>query len=150
MWEGEWKFLTGTDWPDVVKVEVFWRWIMPAQRQLSETARYLGRRHVIPISKVPWVTVATPEEGDTFPAGPSVLVAVKSSIAKKPTTVRLEVHKKVGGKWTWAPPGAIDLAWASFPFNLPATQGDYRIREKGADNRRLQPVAYLQGAIAVW
>lgn len=180
--KGEWKFLTGTDWPDVVKVEVFWRWTgdhicnaCPAtafrngalsgaaasakvdgfsgvfftyQNQpkhsvfnvLTKVNAYTKEivspqskitLQVIPISKVPWVTVATPEEGDTFPAGPSVLVAVKSSIAKKPTTVRLEVHKKVGGKWTWAPPGAIDLAWASFPFNLPATQGDYRIRVQG-------------------
>jgi hypothetical protein len=191
--KSEWKFLTGTDWPDKVKVEVFWRripskitysnedpWKCQAFKDGSPASSYPNLPQLAKIDgfkgllftyenvsknssfkvavkytlwqdnivspnetitlktvadfKFPWVTILAPAEGQTFQAGPiPLLVEVKSNIPKKPSTVRLEVVKKVGRKWAWAPPGAIDIPWASFPYTMPtpAIAGEYRMRAQG-------------------
>jgi hypothetical protein len=181
--KAEWKFLTGTDWPDKVKVEVFWRWTLESvcngcsatafrDGSTSGTATFTSvdgfqgkiftyenqPKHstfeasvkvggtseeivspktkitlkVVPVFKFPWVEIVAPAEGETFQAGPSTLIVVKSFLPKKPpATVRLEVNKKVNGKWTWAAPGTTDFPWASSPYNLPASTGQYRIRVQG-------------------
>lgn len=182
--KAEWKFLTGTDWPDTVKVKVFWRWTgefvcnacpatafrdgspspnppvftsvdgfqglaatyenQPKHSTFEASITVSGGSQLVVspktkitlkvtlVFKFPWVTIVSPTEGQTFQAGPSILIVVESFLPKKPpTTVRLEVQKKVSGKWTWAAPRTTDFAWASFPYNLPATAGQYRVRVQG-------------------
>ena len=107
-----------------IKVDAFSHLIVSPQGKIT--------LKLTPVFKFPWVTIVSPTEGQTFQAGPSILIQLKSILPKKPpTTVRLEVQKKVGGKWTWAAPGTTDFPWLSFPYNLPATAGQYRIRVQG-------------------
>jgi hypothetical protein len=182
--KSKWKFLAGTDWPDKVRIEVFWRWTqekvcsgcyaeaqsdgVPVGQALPKTVdKNTGMKFiyenrpkngtliasirvkvptgdvvspkteitlkVTPVFKFPWVTIVAPTEGQTLQFGPSILIQVESFLPKKPpTTVRLEVQRKKGRKWTWAAPGTTDFPWASFPYNLPVTTtGEYRIRVQG-------------------